>query len=298
MFRPAHFSRFLALALLCALAPRLHAQIEVRLEIPRHLYLCYEPIVATVSITNQTGRDLTLADKAPDKWFSFQILNAQGLPVPPRAADYHLDPLTIPLGQTVKRKVNLVNLYPVTDYGVYGVRAAIYMAAMDRYFASPAVGIEVTEGKTLWQQTVGIPDGQKNAGQYRTYELLSFRQPKDEMLYVRIEDHDSGVVYVTLPLGKLINGYPPEEQLDTQSQLHVLQMIAPKEYLYTRLGPNAEMLGQQDYADRKTRPYLKKSADGAVAVAGGMTVVDQTAQQAAAVAGPKLSDRPAGMPTP
>jgi len=86
--------------------------------------------------------------------------------------------------------------------------------------------------------------------------------------------------------------------LDTQSQLHVLQMIAPKEYLYTRLGPNAEMLGQQDYADRKTRPYLKKSADGAVAVAGGMTVVDQTAQQAAAVAGPKLSDRPAGMPTP
>jgi len=294
MFRSTHFLRFLALALLCAAAPRVHAQIEVQLEIPRHLYLCYEPIVATVAITNMTGRELKLEDKEPDKWFSFQIMNAQDSPVPPRASDYHLPPLTIPVGQTVKRKVNLVNLYPVTDYGVYHVRAAIYMAAMEKFFDSPAVGIEVSEGKTLWQQTVGIPDGQKNAGQYRNFELLSFRQPKDNMLYVRIEDHDAGVVYATLPLGRLINGYDPEAQVDTKSQLHVLTMVSPKEYLYTCLGPNAEMVGQQDYADLKTRPHLKRLASGEVMIGGGVEVIPQTAQEAAA--GPKLSDRPAGMP--
>jgi hypothetical protein len=103
MFRPAPSPRLLALALLCAVAPSLHAQINVTIEIPRHLYLCYEPMIATVSITNMTGRDLTLADKAPDKWFSFEILNAAGDPVPPTAADYHVDPLTIPTGETVKR---------------------------------------------------------------------------------------------------------------------------------------------------------------------------------------------------
>jgi len=59
------------------------------------------------------------------------------------------------------------------------------------------------------------------------------------------------------------------------------------------------MLGQQDYADRKTRPYLKRSADGDVVVAGGISVLDQTTQEAAASSsGPKLSDRPPGMPTP
>lgn len=297
MFRPAYFPRFLALALLWAMAHSLQAQVNVRLNISRRLYLCYEPIVATVTITNMSGRDLTLEDKAPEKWFSFEILGADGLPIPPRAADYHLPPLTIPMGGTVKRKVNLVNLYPVTDYGTYRVRASIYMAALDKYFASPPADIEISEGKTLWQQTVGIPDGQKNAGQYRTYELLSFRQ-KDNVLYVRIEDRDSGLVYATLPLGQLINGYDPEAQVDTLSQLHVLQMIQPKEYLYTRLGPNAEMLGQEDYADFKTRPRLKKSADGDVAIAGGIAVQPQTAAQAAGVGRPKLSDRPPGMPVP
>jgi hypothetical protein len=297
MFRPVHSPRLLApvLALLCALAPSLHAQINVQMVIPRHLYICYEPIVATVTITNMTGRDLTLADKPPEKWFSFEILNAQGLPIPPIAQDYHLDPLTIPMGQTVKRKVNLVNLYPVTDYGVYHVRAVVYTADMDKYFASTGAAIEVSEGQSLWQQTVGIPDGQKDAGHYRSYELLSFRQPKDNMLYVRVEDHDAGVVYGTFPLGRLINGYPPEAQVDTQSQLHILQMVAPKEYLYTRLSPNAEMLGQQDYTDLKTRPRLKRTADGDVAIGGGIEVLPSTAT-ASTVTGPKLSDRPAGMP--
>ena len=294
MFRFAFSPRLLALALLCAVAPSLHAQIDVTLDIPRHLYLCYEPMIATVTISNMTGRDLTLSDKAPDKWFSFEILNAQGDPVPPTAADYHLDALTIPTGETVKRKVNLVNLYPVTDYGVYHIRAVIYCADLDKYFTSPVAPVEVTEGQTLWQQTVGIPDGQKNAGQYRQYTLLSFRQPKYLMLYVRIEDQNAGLVYGTFPLGPLINGYDPEAQVDALSELHILQMIAPKEYLYTRFDPNAELLGQQDYTDLKTRPRLQKTSDGDVAISGGIAVLPTTAQ--ATVPGPKLSDRPTGLP--
>jgi hypothetical protein len=154
----------------------------------------------------------------------------------------------------------------------------------------------VSEGQTLWQQTVGIPDGQKNAGQYRSYTLLSFRQPKNLMLYVRIVDENAGVVYGTYPLGALVNGYDPEAQVDSLSQLHILEMGAPKEYLYTRIGPNGEMLGQQDYTDLKTRPHLKRSAEGDVAIAGGIEVLPKTPQAADADAGPKLSDRPAGMP--
>jgi len=293
MSRIANPSRFLLLALLCACAPLLHAQVQVGLSIPRHFYLCYEPIVATVTVTNMTGSDLVLEDREPDKWFSFEIMNSRDIPVPPRAADYHLPALTIPTGQTVKRKVNLVNLYPVTDYGPYHVRAQIYVASMEKYFGSPASVVEVTEGQTMWQQKVGIPNGQKNAGQFRSYELLSFRPDKDNILYVRIQDHDAGMVYGTYPLGRLINGYPPEQELDTASDLHVLQMVAPKEYLYTRLGPNGEMLGQDDYTDLKTRPRLRKGPNGTVAIAGGVQVQPQ-AEGAATPTGPKLSDRPPG----
>jgi len=295
MSRFAISPRFLALALLCALAPSLHAQINVTMDIPRHLYLSYEPIVATVKITNMTGRDITLSDQEPNKWFGFEILDSKGAPIPPIAADYHLPPLTIPMGETVKRKVNLVNLYPVTDYGIYHIRAAVYFADLDKYFQSGPAAIEVTEGTTLWQQKVGIPDGQRNAGQYRTYTLMSFRN-QDNILYVRIEDEDAGVVYGTYPLGRLIDGYPPEAQVDLLSQLHIIDMVAPKEYLYTRLSPNGDMLGQQDYTDLKTRPHLKKQPDGDVAIAGGIEVLPQPASQTT-VQGPKLSDRPTGLPS-
>jgi hypothetical protein len=238
-----------------------------------------------------------LADKDPDKWFSFEIMNDQSIPIPPLAKDYHLSPLTIPMGQTVKRKVNLVNLYPVTDFGNYHVRALVYISALDKYFASAGTGIQISEGTSVWQQTVGIPDGQKNAGQYRTFELLTFRQPKDEMLYVRIEDKNAGVVYTTVPLGRLVGGYEPEAEIDGLSQLHILQMVAPKEYLYTTFGPNAELLGQQDYTDFKTSPHLRRNGAGDVAIAGGVEVQPQTPQQAAAAdSGPKLSDRPIGLP--
>jgi hypothetical protein len=286
--------RLLAMALLCAVAPSLHAQINVTLELPRRLFICYEPIVATVRITNLTGRDLTLSDHAPDKWFGFEIMNSAKDPVPPLAPDYHLRPLTIPMGQTVRRKVNLVNLYPVTDYGVYHVRAMVYFADLDKYFPSNPLPIEVTEGTTLWTQKVGVPDGQKDAGRYRTYTLLSFRH-EDNILYVRIQDEDAGVVYGTYPLGRLIDGYPPEAQVDLLSQLHILQMIQPKEYLYTRVGPDGSILGQQDYTDLKTRPRLERTSDGDVAVSGGIEVLPKAPQTAAAT-GPKLSDRPPGLP--
>jgi hypothetical protein len=294
MSRFSLFPRLLVLALLCAVAPSLHAQVNVSLEIPRRLFICYEPIIATVKITNLTGRDITLSDKEPDKWFSFEIMNAAGDPVPPLAQDYHLPPLTIPMGQTVRRKVNLVNLYPITDYGVYHIKALVYFADMDKYFTSNPIPIEVTEGQLLWSQKVGIPEGQKDAGSYRTYSLMSFRN-QDNILYVRIEDESAGVVYGTYPLGRLIDGYPPEAQVDLLSQLHILEMVEPKDYLYTRVGPDGSILGQQDYTDLKTRPRLERTADGDVAIGGGIEVLPKSPDQTAQT-GPKLSDRPAGLP--
>jgi hypothetical protein len=61
------------------------------------------------------------------------------------------------------------------------------------------------------------------------------------------------------------------------------------------VGPNGDILGQQDYADLKTRPHLIRAADGDVAVGGGMEVLPQAPETVAP--GPKLSDRPAGLQT-
>lgn len=74
---PRHASiRFLLLC--CAMGALLlpavgRAQILVDLSIKRVLYVAYEPLLATVRITNLSGNPLLLADVESKKWFGFQI---------------------------------------------------------------------------------------------------------------------------------------------------------------------------------------------------------------------------------
>lgn len=272
------------------LAAHAHAQLQVGMKIPRRLYMAYEPLIITISISNHAGHDVTLADEDTKKWFGFQITTDDNRLVPPRDTEYHLDPLTIPNGQTVKRSVNLVNLFPVTDFGLYRIKANVFFSEMNRYFSSEPGAVEVSEGKVAWEQTVGAPEGG-----FRHYALLTFRREKDNMLYARVENKEDGIVYATYPIGRVIAGDEPEIQLDERNQLNVLQLIGPKSFVHTRIGLNGEWLGQVTYNEVKVRPHLRRFANGKVEVLGGQ-IDAPVAQAANAPPPPKLSDRPAGMP--
>lgn len=287
----------LFVSLLAVLAPELHAQLQVQVRVSRRLYVAYEPIVATLQITNLTGRDVTLQDSDGHNWLAFRIRTGDDRLVPPRDVNYQVGPITIGVGETLKRSVNLVSLYPVTDLGLYRMQATIYFAELDQFFTSASATFEVSEGKLIWRQTVGIPEGQEGAGEFRTYSLLTFRQPKDNMLYVRTEDEKQGIVYSTYPIARLLIDNPPQYLLDTRNQLHVFQLMGPKTYAYTQIGLNGQFLGQTYHTALKTRPHLKRSSDGKVAVIGGQQEVP-IAQNAGAPPAPKLSDRPPGMPKP
>ena len=288
--------RFILLFALCfALAQQLHAQIKVDMRIGRRLYIAYEPIMVTVAIANLSGHDITLTDADAQKWFSFQITTNDSRIVPPLDLDYHLTPLTIGAGQSVKRSLNLASLYGVQEFGTYHVKASVYSTEMQKYFSSPEDEFEITEGKLFWQQTVGVPAGVPGAGSFRTISLLTYQMMKDNMLYIRVEDKDAGLVYTTNQLGRLLTSFDPQIELDKANQIHVLQLIGPKSYIYSRIGLNGEWLGQLSYNAVMSKPVLKKRADGSVVVVGGQ--LDAPVVPApGAPAAPKLSDRPPGLP--
>lgn len=275
------------------LSLQLQAQIQVGLRISRRLYMTYEPVVATISVTNLTGRDITLQDADGEKWFSFQIRTGDGRLVPPRDPNYQLADLTIPAGQTLKRSVDLTALYPISDFGLFRVRTAVYFADSKKYFSSDYCNIEISEGKLVWEQVVGVPQNMDGAGGSRTISLLTFRQPKNNMLYVRVADHDAGIIYTTCPIGRLLVQNEPQVMLDQSNQLHVLQLCGPKSYAYSQIGINGEWLGQTVFNEIKSRPHLVKSESGDVRVAGGS---EQKDLPPGAPPIPKLSERPPGMP--
>ena len=203
-------------------------------------------------------------------------------------------PLKIEAGKRVSQKINLTPLYPVHDFGTYHVRAHIYFADLSKFFYSQTKVFEVTDARPIWQRTVGIPEGTPASGKVRTYSLLTNRFPDHTSLYVRVEEKDSGIVYATYSLGHIIAFDEPQAELDRANQLHVLHCAAPRNWTYSHVGLNGELVSHSSFMETKTRPRLVHAVDGAVAVRGGM--VETPVTQSERNPPPKLSDRPAEMP--
>lgn len=287
--------RFLSLfaLLLVSLTAASHAQISVNIEVKRRNYVRYEPILATVSITNLAGRDLNLEDgTAP--WFGFTVQHGdKETIISPRQPDYHLDPLFLKLGETVKRQVNLVELYPIGELGFYRIRADIYCKEYNKFFSSRIANLDVSEGQVLWKQVVGVPETMPRAGEMHEFALLNAIGTAHQYLYCRVSNPETGAVFGCYRLGHLLDGAPPDAKFDTTNTLHVLQLVAPKTYSLTQVGVNGEVFGQWIYDAPKLKPFLRRDSTGGLEIVGASRRAEPGA---GATPAPKLSDRPAGLP--
>jgi hypothetical protein len=270
-----------------------NAQIQVDLKFKRLQYIAYEPVMATVAITNLAGRDVELHDADGQSWLGFELAGSEEQPIAPLSTANREPPLKIAAGQRVTRQIDLTPLYPVHEFGTYHVRTNVYFADLGKFFYSATRVFEVTDARPIWQQTVGVPDGVAGSGEVRTYSLMTNRFPDHTSLYVRVQDKDTSVVYATYSLGRTIAFEQPQVEIDRANQLHVLHCAAPRVWSYARIGLNGELLEHSSFMETKTRPRLVHSGKGGVTVRGGM--VEAPAQSSRSTA-PKLSARPPGAP--
>ncbi len=286
---------FLACSLVAVTTAR--AQISVTVSIKERFHLLHEPVVATVLVTNQTGREITFADTPQFQWFAFRIITDGDRVVPPRDLNYKLSPLTVKIGETVKRTVDLTELYDLSEYGTFRIQANVYYAGLDKFFASRPTHIEVTDGRVVWRKVAGVPEGQPGAGQMHVFTLLAHQRGEVNTLYVRVEDKDDGGVYCTYPIGRLLDGVPVQAEFDVASNLYILQLNGNRSYVLTKISPNGQFGGQTNYAAPKSRPTLRKTADGALQIVGGQRQAAIAQNPGADDVAPKLSARPPGLPS-
>jgi len=270
------------------------AQVQVELKLPRLQYIAYEPVEAALAITNLAGRDIDLHDTGGQAWLGFEVTGKDGETIASISTENAQPPLKIEAGQKVAQRINLTLLYLIHDTGTYHVRAHVYFADLDRFFYSQSKVFEVTDARPIWQQTVGVPESVGAEGEIRTYSLLSNRFPDHTSLYVRVQDRDKGVVYATYSLGRAIAFEEPQAEIDRGNQLHVLHCVAPRSWAYSRIGLNGELIARSSIMETKTRPRLVRTAEGEVAVRGGMIEAPPSAK--ARGTAPKLSERPPASP--
>jgi hypothetical protein len=286
-------TRVLTCACVLLFGAAANGQIQVDLKLKRLQYIAYEPVVATLGITNLAGRDIELHDGDGQSWLGFEVTGNEGQPIVPLSSDNGQPALKIQAGQRVTRQIDLAPMYPVHDFGAYHVRTHVYFADLGKFFYSGTRVFEVTDARPIWQETVGIPTGVAAPGEVRTYSLLTNRFPDHTSLYVRVQDKDTGIVYATYSLGRSIAFEQPQAEIDRANQLHVLHCAAPRAWSYSRIGLNGQLLEHSSFMETKSRPRLVHSANGEVAVRGGMI---ETPSQGSRSTAPKLSARPPDLP--
>jgi hypothetical protein len=110
-----------------------------------------------------------------------------------------------------------------------------------------------------------------------------------------MENSDQGIVYAIYRLGRLVQSQDPEVIIGADNSVHVLQLAAPRTYLYSVIGANGDLLGQKRYVSSKRPPHLNRLEDGSVGIVGGVEDVPRQAPSSPSEV-PKLSDRPPGLP--
>ena len=278
------------LAAILFLAATAQAQIQVELKFKRLQYIAYEPILVTVTIANNSGRDIDLHDDSGQHWFGFEINAGEGRLLAPLRQEAAEPALHVAAGKTVTRKINLTALYPVHDFGAYHVRANVFFPDLNKFFYSTTKVFQVSDARPIWQKTVGVPEGMPGSGEARTYSLLSNRFVDHTSLYVRVENRNNGVVHTTYSLGHIIASEEPQAEIDRANQLHVLHCAAPRSWAYSHVGLNGELLAHSTFLETRTRPRLRHTPDGSIAVNGGM--LDIPVADSKRTPTPKLSERP------
>ena len=259
----------LAALLLLNFIPGLFAQLQVKLSQERTVYLIYEPMVFTVSITNISDAPIALSrEQGQDHdWLNFMIFNTSKEKIH-QNEDFSIPASTLPPGQTLKIPVNITPYYALRSTGSYTIQAVINLPGRQ-----PIQTIElyfnVGKGDVLWKKEI-FEEGSK-----RVYSLIRFLENRDSNLYLRVEDPNDNIVYTTVRLGKMTTYTDPSVEFDKDHNIHILHTAGAKTSRYTKADNKGKIILQQDRMAGNTHPTLVKTQAGTVEFAGGIEPMER-----------------------
>ncbi|MGB2403234.1 MAG: hypothetical protein ACPIA7_07460 [Akkermansiaceae bacterium] len=264
------------------------AQLVVRLELSKSSYIVNEPIKATVYLTNNAGREVTLSEKHGRPWLDF-IITARGRGVTP-SKPTNYGAIILAAGETVARSVTLNSSYALETMGNYMCQVYIQMPEAGRNgFVSNRVSFNVMKGRVMWNQRVGIPGA---PDEIREYELLSFTGNRSMELFAHVTSVNRKQEIATIPLGKIISFRKPTGMLDGANNMHALYQLRPDMFGHSCVTPSGILQFTKFHKRGATGdPRLTRFANGEVLVAGSV-LFDPVAEEAQRKKVRNASERP------
>ncbi len=271
-----------------AMACIANAQLVTSLKIPKKMHLTGEPVVAMLSVTNHSGRELLFRGDGRLSWLHFDVTNGAGQAVQPMAP-LSFPPMKIAAGQTLAREVDLGAMFQLDRAGSYSVTASIQSPLGDgRAYRTNRAHFVQSPGRTLWTQTID----RGGSGRTREFRLLNFTGDSKSQIYAQVFDRSTGRLVRTLPLGDAMSLRKPVATVDREQRMHALFMPTPSIWSHCVIDAQGKVVDRKFHKLASTGdPRLVISPDGSVQVVNSAPY-DPKAEAERRARIRKLSERP------
>lgn len=265
------------------------AQLTTSLKLSKRQYLAGEPVIATVTITNHAGRELTFYGDGRSQWLNFMLKDSQGETVTPRGQT-NFGKMTIRAGESLAREVNLAQHFHLQQPGNFSVSAVVQMpGGTGEGSSTNRMIFNQSPGVPYWSQKVGIPG---KVGQTREFRLLNFSGDQKAQIYAQVVDGRTGQSVRTFLLGDVLMLRKPVATVDRQQRMHVMFLATPTMWVHCQIDTDGKLVDRQIHQrGAEGDPRLLTFGDGTVSVSNSIPY-DQKAAAEAKAKIRKASDRP------
>jgi hypothetical protein len=277
----------LAALLLCAASAQ--AQISATLRIGKKQHLAGEPVIAVVTITNYSGRELVFQSDGRFQWMDFIVKKSNGNPVNGKNRVL-FGPMKIQAGQTMAREVDLTQHFQLSEPGNFSASAVIHMPGQpDSGSSTNRVFFNQTPGRIYWSQKVGLPGSSNHT---RDFRIINFTGDTKTQIYAQIVDGMTGQFVRTFLLGDVLLLHKPLATVDRQQRMHVMFLATPAMWVHCVVDTDGRLVDRKIHQrGPQGEPQLLTFADGSVGVANSIPYDPKAAaEQRAKIR--KASDRP------
>jgi len=261
-------SLLLAMLTLALLAPRLAAQIALQFEADKPRFLCFEPVLVHLTVSNLSGNTLIFNGNTPATRGSiaFKIDCSSGRHCKAIAnLGNPADGLQLGPGESKRLDITLNQFYNLQREDVYNVTAVLNHGRLPRTHVSQPIQIAVQDGLPILTKNIGLPAANDDTGVIKSIQLnlLRFADIDEDIYALRAEDTEN--VYSTFRLGSFIDGEKPQVEIDGNSLVHILLQVRPRLFVYFVFGfrgRNMQLMQKRFYTSSDGAPPTLSKATG------------------------------------
>ncbi|MDD4817044.1 MAG: hypothetical protein PHI85_03640 [Victivallaceae bacterium] len=270
-------SGLFVLTLLLAALPfaSLFAQIGVTLDFQKREFLRYEPVIAKVTLRNDSGQTIVFGSGEDFRGdLKFEILDRSKRILPLIDPGVRMvDGIVMRPGESQDVFVYLNRFYDLSSPNRYDIKCVVSHTSQAKSYESNPKYLEVSPGVTEWKRTVGVPGFMLEADKpsqdrLRSFTVLSLQNNGRKNLYVAVEDDH--FVYSVRSICTIMGNENFSAEIDNLSRLHLLIPIMPKEFKYIVIAMSGDVDRESIYNSTNTIPVLARDPQsGRVYVVGG-----------------------------